>query len=1077
MTVEVQEITLAPVTYVISDANGVVYTSDPVDAEVGSTITTLPNSLQLGYCNYTVTSTVVVSEGCNVPVTVEYDLPFTVSTSFDGAVWYYATIRNTKYLRADDADKDDSGRYKTSATNEKTDAYKWAFFGNPYDGFYIANMGQGAGKYLYASDVPTMQTVDDPSTTTAALWALSANGDGFTLRSLTGSTMYINDAEGAGNLGYWDSSWGATDAGSKWKVEEVPAAEVEVTYNVVVDGKIVATKSELQAVGGTPAVPASLNFAYTTYTYDVTEITGSTTTVTATPEFNLPFIVSTSIDDATWYYAKLRGHNVYYSKDNDDVRTNQTSLDPSDDYKWAFMGNPYEGIKVVNKTTKTYLDNTDGNVKLSEAGYAWTIHEKDANTFGLYNGSNYINEQNHSNHNLIYYWNFSGDKGSQWTVEEASAVDKKLLEDAIATASALCSNGGKLGYITSEAAATLSEELSAAQGVYADPAGDYAAAAKSLAAAAVSAERDFTPRTDKYYTITSARGSMVYDSSHDESADADGNNFLWYTNELDNTDVNHLWGFIEKEGKYYMYNVGKKQFATVSTSGSYQSNDKGTWVFSDTPAYVTFDAGIENSVTMPNVRVRATIATTKETYSMSISTGYVGPVITYDAKGDGGIPMLLAESEVAVDNDITAAMTAKVEDVTPYRNALKEVIDGCKDVVIGTAIGRFTSKDNTFEAAMEAANSAYNNTSATRDELQTAASNLKAAAEGLTLNVPAAGLYRVMNAASEGYLRATEVTGELGDKQAVFADEPNGNGANVIISLVEKDGKLYLCNQGYYFGWIDANGVSGSKGYGNLTNNADKYVNWMPGTKDGQIAFSICYGNGTGAYASHLTRGIYTVDASNEMLPVIAGTDYTEDAAQWIFEPVADAPEITISLHNGGDGVYYGTFCAPFDIDVVDFTEAYTLTLDADGVTLNLSDVMTDVPAGTPVLLVNSEKDETDAKIGDNYKVGAPSAETALTGSYLKTAITENDYVLGTDKKKVGFFHWEGTELAANHAYIKGNAEVKGYYLNLGETDGIENMRNGENETMSSIFNLNGQRISKAQKGIYIVNGKKTVIK
>ena len=172
------------------------------------------------------------------------------------------------------------------------------------------------------------------------------------------------------------------------------------------------------------------------------------------------------------------------------------------------------------------------------------------------------------------------------------------------------------------------------------------------------------------------------------------------------------------------------------------------------------------------------------------------------------------------------------------------------------------------------------------------------------------------------------------------------------------------------------------------------------------------------------------------------------------------------------------TFCAPFDIKVDDFTEAYTLTLDADGVTLNLSDdMLTTVPAGTPVLLVNSENDETDAKIGDNYKVGAPSAETALTGSYLKTAITENDYVLGTDKKKVGFFHWEGTELEANHAYIKGNAEVKGYYLNLGETDGIENMRNGENETMNSIFNLNGQRVGKAQKGIYIVNGKKTVIK
>jgi len=35
-------------------------------------------------------------------------------------------------------------------------------------------------------------------------------------------------------------------------------------------------------------------------------------------------------------------------------------------------------------------------------------------------------------------------------------------------------------------------------------------------------------------------------------------------------------------------------------------------------------------------------------------------------------------------------------------------------------------------------------------------------------------------------------------------------------------------------------------------------------------------------------------------------------------------------------------------------------------------------------------------------------------------------------------------------------------------------MSNGER---SEIFNLAGQRVSKAQKGIYIVNGKKVVIK
>ena len=38
----------------------------------------------------------------------------------------------------------------------------------------------------------------------------------------------------------------------------------------------------------------------------------------------------------------------------------------------------------------------------------------------------------------------------------------------------------------------------------------------------------------------------------------------------------------------------------------------------------------------------------------------------------------------------------------------------------------------------------------------------------------------------------------------------------------------------------------------------------------------------------------------------------------------------------------------------------------------------------------------------------------------------------------------------------------------------IENMRKAENE---AIFNLAGQRVMKAQKGLYIVNGKKTLVK
>ena len=213
----------ATVTYVISDENGVVFTSDPQPSSEGTVITELPAAFKRDYCEYSMTPTTLNTGENTIEVSVRYNLPFKVST----AVWYYATIRGTKYLRADEDNKDAKGRYTTSTSNERTAAYRWAFFGNPYTYFYIANEGSGEGKYLYAGEVPTMQSVDNPTRTVAALWALSANGDGFSLRSITGANLYINDNSGSGNLGYWNSVSGATDAGSRWMIEEVLADGIQ----------------------------------------------------------------------------------------------------------------------------------------------------------------------------------------------------------------------------------------------------------------------------------------------------------------------------------------------------------------------------------------------------------------------------------------------------------------------------------------------------------------------------------------------------------------------------------------------------------------------------------------------------------------------------------------------------------------------------------------------------------------------------------------------------------------------------------------------------------------------------------
>lgn len=395
----------APVTYVISDANGVVFTSDPIIAGIGTTITALPTSLQRAFCSYSAINHTVVEGENTINVTVSYDLPFETGTD----KLYYAKLRG-HYVYYDATNND----VRTNqSSNEHTDAYKWSFSGNPYDGIKVKNAKTGT----YLDN--TSSTVQ--LTESGYAWTIHRLNDSSTF-GLYNGTNHINEQNHSNhNLIYW---WAfETDTGSQWNVEEVPASEVDVTYNVVLAGNVVATATEKQAVGGAPAVPASLNFAFTSYTYSVDVIPGSATTVTATPTFNMPFETSTDYATATWYY--LQGHASYSDRY---VSTNGTEVVWSigkgitEAYQWAFIGNPIEGIKIINKAAgATYFLQETDPLTMATTDKSWTIKQQTntgwqsgANGFGLWSEVNnkYVNTQG----STLKYWG-SFDQGSTFWVE------------------------------------------------------------------------------------------------------------------------------------------------------------------------------------------------------------------------------------------------------------------------------------------------------------------------------------------------------------------------------------------------------------------------------------------------------------------------------------------------------------------------------------------------------------------------------------------------------------------------------------------------------------------------------------
>ena len=181
----------------------------------------------------------------------------------------------------------------------------------------------------------------------------------------------------------------------------------------------------------------------------------------------------------------------------------------------------------------------------------------------------------------------------------------------------------------------------------------------------------------------------------------------------------------------------------------------------------------------------------------------------------------------------------------------------------------------------------------------------------------------------------------------------------------------------------------------------------------------------------------------------------------------------------------WGTFIAPFDVTIPDGVEAYKVT-GVSGTYLVKEAVETTIPANTPVVLNNttgadvSETFYGAQRTADSYTVGN------LTGVYTAATIPASDedhvrYVLQT-KSGVQAFYKVASDFTAtpNKCYLSvpSEAAVKAAFFELGDADAINTVQgSGFKVQDSEIFNLAGQRMSKLQRGVNIVNGKKILVK
>ena len=134
---------------------------------------------------------------------------------------------------------------------------------------------------------------------------------------------------------------------------------------------------------------------------------------------------------------------------------------------------------------------------------------------------------------------------------------------------------------------------------------------------------------------------------------------------------------------------------------------------------------------------------------------------------------------------------------------------------------------------------------------------------------------------------------------------------------------------------------------------------------------------------------------------------------------------------------------------------------------LSLSEIE-NIPAGTPVVLKGTYYNLFDADLP------AINVANDLLGTSAATEADGTMYVLAKVGGEVGFYQaTPGSIIPEGKAYYQSTSGVKAYLFDGDDATGIEMVNGQWSMVNDAIYNVAGQRLQKAQRGINIVNGKK----
>ena len=236
---------------------------------------------------------------------------------------------------------------------------------------------------------------------------------------------------------------------------------------------------------------------------------------------------------------------------------------------------------------------------------------------------------------------------------------------------------------------------------------------------------------------------------------------------------------------------------------------------------------------------------------------------------------------------------------------------------------------------------------------------------------------------------------------------------------------------------------------------------------------------GANTFVANGAASSYNVESTSDEYTITEATDLVlqagggkTNALDYIYVIRTDVEYATITSTG------WATLYTPYALDFsgVAGLTAYTAVVADNKVTLT---EVTDVPAGTGVVL------KGDA---DTYNIPVAASSATAKGDLLGSATDATAFDAYADNtlymlKKVGekaqFVPVTAGSIAAGKAYLKiAAATARNLDVTFAdEATGISAALMNKETMNNEVYNLKGQRVAAPMKGLYIVNGKKMVIK